>query len=106
MYLNNTLIFREAWAVKKEKYEDIHSKLMRKYKLVPQRLFKIMILIATIVCIINSQIYMKELEIPFLGIILATVIPATLVLPLGIIEATSGMVRPFSLFPSGNFFSI
>ncbi|KAM0846307.1 hypothetical protein ACQ4PT_055749 [Festuca glaucescens] len=72
-----------------EKRVDIHTKLMRRYKQVPEWWF-ICILIANIVITIFAcEYYIEKLQLPWWGVLLACAIAFFFTLPIGIITATT-----------------
>ncbi|XP_057453185.1 oligopeptide transporter 6-like [Lotus japonicus] len=85
---------REIWMQSKRAFEDskkidIHTRLMRRYKSVPQWWFHI-ILVANIALIIFiCQYYNESLQLPWWGVLLACAIAISFTLPIGIISATT-----------------
>ncbi|KAL5076190.1 hypothetical protein RYX36_015174 [Vicia faba] len=82
---------REIWEQSKssfnEKSMDIHTKLMRKYKQVPEWWF-VCILIGTIATTIFAcEYYNEQLQLPWWGVLLACGIAIFFTLPIGIITA-------------------
>ncbi|KAF0902402.1 hypothetical protein E2562_016238, partial [Oryza meyeriana var. granulata] len=83
----------EIWLLSKsafqEKRMDIHTKLMKRYKQVPEWWF-ICILIANIAtAIFACEYYSEELQLPWWGVLLACTIAFLFTLPIGIIKATT-----------------
>jgi hypothetical protein len=75
-----------------EKRVDIHTKLMRRYKQVPEWWF-ICILIANIVITVFAcEYYIEKLQLPWWGVLLACAIAFFFTLPIGIITATTNQV--------------
>ncbi|KAE9599480.1 hypothetical protein Lal_00039507 [Lupinus albus] len=82
---------REIWEQSrssfKERRMDIHTKLMRKYKQVPEWWF-VCILIANIAATIFAcEYYNDQLQLPWWGVLLACAIAIFFTLPIGIITA-------------------
>ncbi|KAL4651302.1 hypothetical protein ACB092_01G149900 [Castanea dentata] len=82
---------RDIWEQSKssfqEKTMDIHTKLMRKYKQVPELWFLI-ILIATMgLSLFACEYYKDQLQLPWWGVLLACGIAFFFTLPIGIIAA-------------------
>nr|POE61767.1 oligopeptide transporter 7 [Quercus suber]POE76292.1 oligopeptide transporter 7 [Quercus suber] len=82
---------RDIWEQSKssfqEKTMDIHTKLMRKYKQVPELWF-VIILIATIgLSLFACEYYKDQLQLPWWGVLLACGIAFFFTLPIGIIAA-------------------
>jgi hypothetical protein len=75
---------------------DIHTKLMRRYKQVPEWWF-ICILVANIaVTIFAREYYIDQLQLPWWGVLLACALAFFFTLPIGIITATTNQVRIFN----------
>ncbi|KAM0828507.1 hypothetical protein ACQ4PT_067493 [Festuca glaucescens] len=73
----------------KEKRVDVHTKLMRGYKQVPEWWF-ICILIANIaITVFACEYYIDQLQLPWWGVLLACAIAFFFTLPIGIITATT-----------------
>ncbi|KAM0934642.1 putative oligopeptide transporter, OPT superfamily [Dioscorea sansibarensis] len=84
---------KEIWQMSKsafqEKKIDVHTRLMRKYKQVPEWWF-ICILIANIaLTIFACEYYIKQLQLPWWGVLLACTLAIFFTLPIGIITATT-----------------
>jgi hypothetical protein len=89
-------MFSEMWQLSKsafqEKRVDIHTKLMRRYKQVPEWWF-ICILVANIaVTIFACEYYIEQLQLPWWGVLLACALAFFFTLPIGIIKATTNQV--------------
>ncbi|KAH9718991.1 Oligopeptide transporter 7 [Citrus sinensis] len=84
-------LFREIWeqsrASFQEKGMDIHTKLMRKYKRVPESWFVIILLINIAATVFACEYYNDQLQLPWWGVLLACAIAITFTLPIGIITA-------------------
>jgi hypothetical protein len=98
----------EIWQLSKSAFQeqkmDIHTKLMRRYKQVPEWWF-ICILVANIaVTIFACEYYIDQLQLPWWGVLLACALAFFFTLPIGIITATTNQVRifntPFTLYQS------
>jgi hypothetical protein len=90
------LLCSEIWQLSrsafKEKRVDIHTKLMRRYKQVPEWWF-ICILIANIaITVFACEYYIEQLQLPWWGVLLACAIAFFFTLPIGIITATTNQV--------------
>lgn len=71
---------------------DIHTKLMRRYKQVPEWWF-VCILIATIAgTMFGCEYYNDQLQLPWWGVLLACGIAIIFTLPIGIITAITNQV--------------
>ncbi|XP_075652213.1 oligopeptide transporter 7 [Castanea sativa] len=82
---------REIWEQSKssfqEKTMDIHTKLMRKYKQVPEWWFVIILIGNIALTIFACEYYNEQLQLPWWGVLLACVIAILFTLPIGIITA-------------------
>ncbi|KAK0586235.1 hypothetical protein LWI29_003267 [Acer saccharum] len=82
---------REIWEQSKasfqEKGMDIHTRLMRRYKQVPEWWFVCILLVNIAVTIFSCEYYNDQLQLPWWGVLLACVIAITFTLPIGIITA-------------------
>jgi hypothetical protein len=90
--------FREAWvsikqAVKDQNsVQDIHNELMKKYKSVPKWWFNTVLVVAVALSILNCQLYGDQIQLSIWAALIAMLIPAILLLPMGAITGTTGMV--------------
>ncbi|XP_008239237.1 PREDICTED: oligopeptide transporter 7 [Prunus mume] len=82
---------REIWeqskASFKEKEMDIHTRLMQRYKQVPEWWFVVILLVNIAVTIFTCQYYNDQLQLPWWGVLLACAIAIFFTLPIGIITA-------------------
>ncbi|XP_030944941.1 oligopeptide transporter 7-like, partial [Quercus lobata] len=83
----------EIWQLSKsalqEKKMDVHSRLMRKYKQVPQWWFMCLLLVNIVATIYAFQFYNDQLQLPWWGILLACSLALFFTLPVGVITATT-----------------
>ncbi|XP_042019223.1 oligopeptide transporter 7-like isoform X1 [Salvia splendens] len=82
---------REIWEQSKssfnEKEKDIHTKLMSKYRQVPEWWFWCILVGNVALTIFACEYYNEQLQLPWWGVILACVIAIFFTLPIGIITA-------------------
>ncbi|KAL1556393.1 OPT superfamily [Salvia divinorum] len=82
---------REIWEQSKssfnEKEKDIHTKLMSKYRQVPEWWFWCILVGNVTLTIFACEYYNEQLQLPWWGVILACVIAIFFTLPIGIITA-------------------
>ncbi|MBA0645954.1 hypothetical protein Goklo_013980, partial [Gossypium klotzschianum] len=82
---------REIWEQSKasfqEKKMDIHTRLMRKYKQVPEWWFVCILLVNIAATVFSCQYYNDQLQLPWWGVLLACGIAIVFTLPIGIITA-------------------
>ncbi|KAL5211370.1 hypothetical protein ABZP36_022217 [Zizania latifolia] len=83
----------EIWQLSKsafqEKRMDIHTKLMRRYKQVPEWWFVCILITNIAVTIFACEYYIEQLQLPWWGVLLACAIAFFFTLPIGIITATT-----------------
>ncbi|GMN44352.1 hypothetical protein TIFTF001_013549 [Ficus carica] len=94
--LVHVLIFngRDLWsqtirAFRGSKKLDIHTKLMKKYKSVPDWWFYVILVVNIILIIFACEHYNESLQLPWWGVMLACAIAIVFTLPIGIIQATT-----------------
>jgi hypothetical protein len=75
-----------------EKSMDVHTKLMRKYKQVPQWWFMCILLVNIVATIFTCQYFNDQLQLPWWGILLACCVALFFTLPVGVIAATTNQV--------------
>ncbi|XP_059662164.1 oligopeptide transporter 7-like [Cornus florida] len=82
---------REIWEQSKssfqEKTMDIHTRLMSKYRQVPEWWFWCILVGNIALTIFSCEYYNEQLQLPWWGVILACVIAIVFTLPIGIITA-------------------
>ncbi|XP_022737075.1 oligopeptide transporter 7 [Durio zibethinus] len=82
---------REIWEQSKasfqEKKIDIHTRLMRKYRQVPEWWFVCILLVNAAATIFACEYYNDQLQLPWWGVLLACGIAIVFTLPIGIITA-------------------
>ncbi|KAK1303624.1 Oligopeptide transporter 7 [Acorus calamus] len=84
---------REIWemskfAFRKEKM-DVHTRLIRVYKQVPQWWFQCILLVTISFTIFACEHYNDQLQLPWWGVLLACALAVVFTLPMGIITATT-----------------
>ncbi|GAB2220882.1 hypothetical protein Droror1_Dr00012040 [Drosera rotundifolia] len=80
-------IWKETVSSLKEKKIDIHTKLMRRYKQVPEWWFWVLLLLNIALTLFACEYYNSQLQLPWWGVILACLIAFVFTLPIGIITA-------------------
>lgn len=82
---------REIWEQSKSSFQDktmdIHTKLMMKYKQVPEWWFVIILICNIALTIFACEYYIEQLQLPWWGVLLACAIAILFTLPIGIITA-------------------
>ncbi|KAK8966370.1 Oligopeptide transporter 7 [Platanthera guangdongensis] len=93
--LSHVLLFHgsEIWQLSKsafkEKKADVHTRLMRRYKQVPEWWFVCMLVINIAVTIFVCEYCNDQLQLPWWGVLLACTIAMLFTLPIGVIKATT-----------------
>ena len=86
-------MWKKTRSAAKDKYGDVHTRLMKKnYEAVPQWWFHIILVSVVILSIISCEGFGKQLQLPWWGILLACAIALFFTLPIGIIQATTNQV--------------
>ncbi|KAM7520080.1 hypothetical protein LguiB_019042 [Lonicera macranthoides] len=84
---------RDLWQLSKsafqEKKMDVHTKLMRKYKQVPEWWFTCILLVSVAATVFICEYYKKQLQLPWWGVLLACGLAFFFTLPIGVITATT-----------------
>ncbi|KAJ9172652.1 hypothetical protein P3X46_015866 [Hevea brasiliensis] len=84
---------RDIWQLSKsafqEKKMDVHTKLMRKYKLVPEWWFLCILFLNILATIITCEYYNDQLQLPWWSVLLACGLALFFTLPIGVITATT-----------------
>lgn len=85
-------ILEQSRASFKDKGMDIHTRLMRRYKQVPEWWFVCILLVNIAATVFACEYYNEQLQLPWWGVLLACVIAITFTLPIGIITAITNQV--------------
>ncbi|KAM3306334.1 hypothetical protein P3S67_013204 [Capsicum chacoense] len=84
---------RDIWQLSKsafqEKKMDIHTKLMRKYKHVPEWWFLSILLVNIAATVFIREYYKSQLQLPWWGVLLPCGLAFFFTLPVGVITATT-----------------
>ncbi|CAH8304862.1 unnamed protein product [Eruca vesicaria subsp. sativa] len=82
---------REIWEQSKESFKerkmDVHTRLMQRYKQVPERWFWCTLAINIGVTIFSCEYYKDQLQLPWWGVLLACAIAIIFTLPIGVLTA-------------------
>ncbi|KAL5981935.1 OPT superfamily [Asimina triloba] len=70
-----------------DQQEDVHNRLMRAYKPVPQWWFHLLLLLMVALAIFTCEGFGKQLQLPYWGVFLACALALFYTLPIGIIYA-------------------
>ncbi|OWM68089.1 hypothetical protein CDL15_Pgr016289 [Punica granatum] len=84
---------REIWQLSRsafnEKKMDVHTKLMRKYRQVPEWWFTCILFLSIAVTVFACEYFNDQLQLPWWGILLACALAIFFTLPVGVITATT-----------------
>nr|CAD1830296.1 unnamed protein product [Ananas comosus var. bracteatus] len=99
--ISHVLLFhgREIWQLSKsafqEKKMDVHTRLMSRYKQVPEWWFICILIVNIAVTIFACEYYIDQLQLPWWGVLLACALAIFFTLPIGIITATTNQALTF-----------
>jgi hypothetical protein len=81
--------------------EDIHTKLMRRYKDIPSWWFYLLLSVTLVVSLILCTVLNDQIQMPWWGLLFACAMAFIFTLPISIITATTNQVvgLKFCLFP-------
>ncbi|XVE87447.1 hypothetical protein DITRI_Ditri18aG0118200 [Diplodiscus trichospermus] len=80
-----------------EKKMDVHTKLMRKYKQVPEWWFTCILVVNIAATIFICQYYNDQLQLPWWGVLLACGLAIFFTLPVGVITATTNQTPALNM---------
>ncbi|KAI5020077.1 hypothetical protein ZWY2020_044965 [Hordeum vulgare] len=83
----------EIWQLSKSAFQDskmdVHTKLMRRYRQVPEWWFICILVASVAIAVFTCEYYIEQLQLPWWGILLACALSIVYTLPIGIITATT-----------------
>jgi ABC-type proline/glycine betaine transport system permease subunit len=85
-------ILKQSRSAMKNVKLDVHARLMKRYKQVPQWWFLILLLGSIILSLLMSFVWKEEVQLPWWGMLFAFVLAFVVTLPIGIIQATTNQV--------------
>lgn len=71
---------------------DIHAKLMRSYKTVPEWWFLVILIVSIVLSLLMSFVWKDEVQLPWWGMLFAFTLAWIVTLPIGVIQATTNQV--------------
>lgn len=81
-------------ALREKGFGDVHTRLMKKnYEQVPEWWFVSILALMVVVALITCEGFGKQLQLPWWGVLLSLVIALVFTLPIGVIQATTNMVK-------------
>ena len=90
--LLNRDIWKQSRAAVKNVKLDVHAKLMRSYKEVPQWWFLILLLGSIALSLLMSFVWKEDVQLRWWGMLFAFGLAWLVTLPIGIIQATTNQV--------------
>ncbi|XP_026399616.1 oligopeptide transporter 3-like [Papaver somniferum] len=82
-------ILKRSKSAMKDAKLDIHAKLMKNYKDVPQWWFLILLVVSMAFALLTSFVWKKDIQLPWWGMLFAFGLAWVVTLPIGVIEATT-----------------
>lgn len=91
------MLFRDIWnqsrsAAKNVKL-DIHAKLMKSYKGVPQWWYLVLLAGSIALSLLMAFVWKEDVQLPWWGMLLAFFLAWIVTLPIGVIQATTNQVK-------------
>lgn len=71
---------------------DVHAKLMRSYKQVPEWWFIVLLVASVAVSLMMSFVWKDDVQLPWWGMLFAFALAWLVTLPIGVIQATTNQV--------------
>jgi phosphatidylglycerophosphate synthase len=78
---------------------DVHGRLMKAYKQVPEWWFLILLFGSMAVSILMALVWKTDVQLPWWGMIFAFALAFVVTLPIGVIQATTNQVLTQSFLP-------
>lgn len=85
-------IWRQSRSAMNTMKVDIHTRLMRNYKQVPQWWFLILLVGSAVLSLTVSFVWKEEVQLPWWGMLFAFALAWIVTLPVGVIQATTNQV--------------
>lgn len=88
-------IWEQTTASFKDKFGDVHTRLMKKnYDPVPQWWFYSLLVLVIGLALLTCEGFGRQLQLPYWGVLLGIGLALLFTLPIGVITATTNMVGP------------
>ncbi|KAK3218773.1 hypothetical protein Dsin_012743 [Dipteronia sinensis] len=88
LFHGSDILKQSRSAVKNAKL-DIHAKLMKSYKQVPEWWYYILLLGSTVISLLMCFVWKKDVQLPWWGMLFAIFLAWVVTLPIGVIQATT-----------------
>ncbi|KAF5944170.1 hypothetical protein HYC85_018247 [Camellia sinensis] len=85
-------IWKQSKSAMKEVKLDIHAKLMKSYKQVPQWWYMVLLIGSIALSLMMSFVWKEEVQLPWWGMLFAFALAFILTLPIGVIQATTNQL--------------
>ena len=103
-HLIDRIIWQQTKASVQHKFEDVHTRLMKKnYDSVPQWWFYSLLIFVIGLAMLACEGFGKQLQLPYWGVLLAIFLALVFTLPIGVITATTNQVDTFLITLSTGF---
>lgn len=89
-------ILKQSRSAMKNVKLDIHAKLMKSYKQVPEWWFLILLIGSIVLSLLMSFLWKGDVQLPWWGMIFAFGLAWVVTLPIGVIQATTNQVGTLS----------
>ncbi|XP_078177713.1 oligopeptide transporter 3-like [Carex rostrata] len=97
LLFNGSDIWRQSRSAMNTMKVDIHTRLMRNYKQVPQWWFLILLVGSAVLALIVSFVWKEEVQLPWWGMLFAFALAWIVTLPVGVIQATTNQQPGFDI---------
>ncbi|KAM3743914.1 hypothetical protein ACB098_06G012200 [Castanea mollissima] len=84
-------LWKQTTSAAKDDYADVHTRLMKNYKQVPQWWFYTILVLMLALAMVACEGFGKQLQLPWWGLLMACGIALFFTLPIGIIQATTNV---------------
>lgn len=91
LFFRSDILKQSRSALKKAKL-DIHAKLMKSYKQVPEWWFLILLIGSIVLSLVMSFVWKEDVQLPWWGMLFAFGLAWLVTLPIGVIQATTNQV--------------
>ena len=85
-------ILKQSKSAMKNVKLDIHAKLMKSYKQVPEWWFLILLVGSIVLSLVMSFVWKEDVQLPWWGMLFAFGLAWLVTLPIGVIQATTNQV--------------
>ena len=86
-------IWKQSRAAVQNAKADVHTKLMRSYKQVPQWWFLVLLVGSIVLSLLMSFVWKDDVQLPWWGLLFAFALAWIVTLPIGVIQATTNQVK-------------